>query len=50
MHKEEILTPIYIYLVKENILFLNLIKSLKTQSFFVWNTIQKVSLIHLSLY
>ncbi len=35
--------PVYIYLVKRNILFLNLIEgTLKPQSFLVWNAIKKI--------
>ncbi len=41
--KKEIPTPVYIYLVKRNILFLNPQKRiLKPQSFLVWNAIKKL--------
>ena len=41
--KKEIPTSIYVYLIKENILFLNPRKgTLKPQSFLVWNAIKKV--------
>ncbi len=41
--KREIPPPVYMYLVKENILFLNPIEgTLKPQSFLVWNAIKKV--------
>ncbi|ADG13084.1 ATPase [Methanocaldococcus infernus ME] len=41
--RKEIPTPIYIYLVKKNILFLDPIKgTLKPQSFLVWNAIKRV--------
>jgi AAA+ ATPase superfamily predicted ATPase len=41
--KKRIPTPIYIYLVKKNILFLNPQKrTLKPQSFLVWNAIKRL--------
>ncbi|EHP88526.1 ATP-binding protein [Methanotorris formicicus] len=41
--KKEIPTPVYIYLIKENILFLNPIEgTLKPQSYLVWNAIKKI--------
>ena len=41
--KKEIPMPIYVYLVKENILFLNPIEgTLKPQSFLVWNAIKRL--------
>ncbi|CAB3289393.1 AAA ATPase [Methanocaldococcus lauensis] len=43
IHKREISTPVYIYLVKKNILFLNPIDgNLKPQSYLVWNAIKRV--------
>ncbi|WP_456472874.1 ATP-binding protein, partial [Methanocaldococcus sp.] len=43
IHKREISTPVYIYLVKKNILFLNPIEgTLKPQSYLVWNAIKRV--------
>ncbi len=41
--KKEIPTPVYMYLVKKNILFLNPIEgTLKPQSYLVWNAIKRV--------
>ena len=41
--KKEISPPVYMYLVKENILFLNPINgTLKPQSFLIWNAIKRV--------
>ena len=41
--KKEIPMPIYVYLVKENILFLNPIEgTLKPQSYLVWNAIKRL--------
>jgi len=41
--KKEIPTPVYIYLVSENILFLNPRKrTLKPQSYLVWNAIKRI--------
>jgi AAA+ ATPase superfamily predicted ATPase len=41
--KKEIPVPVYVYLVKKNILFLNPIEGrLKPQSFLVWNAIKKL--------
>ncbi|MDK2988168.1 MAG: uncharacterized protein PWQ47_1306 [Methanothermococcus sp.] len=41
--KKEIPTLVYIYLIKENILFLNPQEgTLKPQSFLIWNAIKKV--------
>ncbi|AEF96141.1 ATP-binding protein [Methanotorris igneus] len=41
--KKEMPTPVYIYLVKENILFLDPIEgTLKPQSYLVWNAIKRI--------
>jgi len=41
--KKEIPTPVYIYLIRENILFLNPQNgTLKPQSFLIWNAIKKI--------
>ena len=43
INKKDIPMPVYIYLVKENILFLNPIEgTLKPQSFLVWNAIKRL--------
>ncbi|XRO77092.1 ATP-binding protein [Methanocaldococcus sp. 10A] len=43
INKEEIPMPVYMYLVKKNILFLNPIDgTLKPQSYLVWNAIKRV--------
>ncbi len=43
IHRREIPTSVYIYLVKENILFLNPINgALRPQSYLVWNAIKRV--------
>ncbi|WP_457612073.1 ATP-binding protein [Methanocaldococcus sp.] len=43
INKKEIPTPVYMYLVKKNILFLNPVEgTLKPQSFLIWNVIKRI--------